>query len=179
VLHGRWWTLPFRWLIIDLIYAVHAWKHGDKVSRRPLRRSLQMLGILVLVCGALIYAGYGLELLMLWFIPSRLIFLTLGFSFFWLPHVPHDVTQEDNFTQATTVREGHEWLFNPALQYQNFHLIHHMYPTTPFYNNGKVWLLLEKQLRTRDLAIQHGFAIQPRIYKAATGAAPEAPASLR
>jgi rubredoxin len=35
------------------------------------------------------------------FIPSRMIFLTLGFGFFWLPHVPYDVEQEHNFTGAT------------------------------------------------------------------------------
>jgi beta-carotene hydroxylase len=101
---------------------------------------------------------------MLWFIPSRLIFLGLGFSFFWLPHLPHDTVQDDNFTRATTLRLGYEWLLSPALQWQNYHLIHHMYPTTPFYNNSKVWRLLEPELRKQDLAIQHGFALYPTIY---------------
>ena len=91
---------------------------------------------------------------------------TLGFSFFWLPHVPHDTEQEKNFTGATSVRLGHEWLLGPALQCQNFHLIHHLFPMTPFYNNQKVWRLLEPQLRGKDLAIQHGFAIRPTIYPA-------------
>lgn len=103
---------------------------------------------------------------MLWFIPSRVIFLSLGFGFFWLPHVPHDVTQEQNFTQATTIRLGSEWLMGPLLQNQNFHLIHHLFPMTPFYNNRKVWRLLESELRKKDLAIQYNFAIQPTIYPA-------------
>lgn len=107
-----------------------------------------------------------MEVLMLWFIPSRVIQLVLGFSFFWLPHVPHDVSQEENFTRATTVREGHEWLLAPLLQYQHVHLVHHLYPTTPFYNNDRVWRLVEPALRRRhDLAIQKGFAIRPVIEK--------------
>jgi fatty acid desaturase len=108
--------------------------------------------------------GFGLDVLMLWFIPSRVIFLTLGFSFFWLPHVPHDVEQESNFTRATTIREGAEWIMGPALQNQNYHLIHHLYPMTPFYNNHRVWHLLEAELRKKELAIQHRWAIKPEIH---------------
>ena len=114
----------------------------------------------------LVVYGYGPQLLMLWFIPSRAIFLALGFSFFWLPHVPHDTEQEQNFTRATTVRQGYEWLLGPVLQYQNYHLIHHLFPMTPFYNNYKVWQLIEPELRKRDLAIQHDFRIVPVVYPA-------------
>lgn len=171
VLHGPAWSLPFRWMLIDVIYFIHSLKHGDRVSKPFLRSSLRLFVVVVAAIAVLTWAGYGPAVLMLWFIPSRLILLALGFSFFWLPHVPHDVSQEQNFTQATTIREGYEWLMNPALQYQNFHLIHHLYPTTPFYNNGKVWRLLEAELRKKDLAIQHGFSIQPKIYPAPTSAA--------
>lgn len=166
VLQGAWWTLPFRWMLIDALYLRHVLAHGDKVSQQHLRQSMWlMLGTLT-IFGLLIYAGYGMELLMLWFIPSRLVFLMLGFTFFWLPHVPHDTTQEENFTRATTVRLGHEWLLGPVLQYQNFHLIHHLYPMTPFYNNERVWRLLEPELRKKELAIQYGFAIHPTIHPA-------------
>ena len=167
VLHGAWWTLPFRWMAIDALYLLYALKHGDKESRPYLIASLQLTAVVAVMFGALLWAGYGMQLLMLWFIPSRMIFLTLGFSFFWLPHVPHDTVQADNFTRATSVRLGHEWLLSPALQCQNYHLIHHLYPMTPFHNNRKVWELLEPELRKRDLAIQHGFDIRPTIYPAA------------
>jgi len=166
VLHGPWWSLPFRWMCIDLIYFVHALRHGDKVSGPYLRNSLRMGAVFLALIAGFTYAGFGAEVLWLWFIPSRLILLMLGFSFFWLPHVPHDVTQEENFTQATTVRIGHEWLLGPLMQHQNYHLIHHLFPMTPFYNNPKVWRLLEAELRKKDLAIQHGFAIHPTIYPA-------------
>lgn len=168
ILRGAWWTLPLRWMLIDVLYFLHALRNGDKVSRPYLRRSLIYTAIAVGAIAALIAAGYGAEVLMLWFLPSRLILLILGFSFFWLPHVPHDVTQEENFTRATTIRQGFEWLLGPLMQYQNYHLIHHLYPMTPFYNNVKVWELLEPELRKQDLAVQHGFDIHPVIYTAPT-----------
>jgi beta-carotene hydroxylase len=164
VLHGPWWSLPFRWMSIDLLYVIHAFRHGDKVSTPFLHASLRRAVIVAAVIATLCWAGYGKEVLMLWFIPSRVGLMALGFAFFWLPHVPHDVTQAENFTRATTIREGYEWLFDPVLQYQNFHLIHHIYPATPFYNNAKVFRLVESELRKHDLAIQHGFAIRPTIH---------------
>ncbi|MFT4256893.1 MAG: fatty acid desaturase [Pseudoxanthomonas sp.] len=163
VLHGPWWSLPFRWISIDAIYLVHALRSEDKVARNALKEAWPKVALVLLVIATLVVAGYGKEVLLLWLLPSRLIFLSLGFTFFWLPHVPHDTTQEENFTRATTMRLGYEWLFNPLLQYQNAHLIHHIFPMTPFYNNMKVWNLIEPELRHKDLAIQHGFAIRPTI----------------
>ncbi|MEC9357975.1 MAG: fatty acid desaturase [Pseudomonadota bacterium] len=160
---GTGWTLPFRWMVIDAVYFVHSLKNGDKVSAGPFRASLVRGAIFVALLAVLTWAGFGMEILMLWFLPSRLILLALGFSFFWLPHVPHDVTQADHFTRATTVREGYEAFFAPVLQHQNFHLIHHLYPMTPFYNNGKVFHLIAPELRQYELAVQKGFAIYPEI----------------
>lgn len=168
---GVWWSLPFRWMAIDIVYFFHTLKHGNKVSKPYLYACLRRLAVVVAVIAALTWFGYGLEVFMLWFVPSRLILLALGFSFFWLPHVPHDVTQAENFTRATTVRDGHEWLLGPVLQYQNFHLIHHLYPMTPFYNNERVYRLIQPELKKMDQAIQEGFAIHPTIYLAPRSAA--------
>lgn len=167
VLHlGPAWALPLRWMFIDLIYAVHAIRHGDRISGPFLRSSLLRLALFIVAATALSVYGYGVEFLLLWFIPSRFGLMCLGFVFFWLPHVPHDVSQEENYTRATTVRLGHEKLLSPILQYQNFHLIHHLYPLTPFYNNAKVYWLIEKGLRKKDLAIQQGFKLLPEIHYA-------------
>ena len=63
-------------------------------------------------------------------------------------------------------------LLAPLLQYQHVHLIHHLYPATPFYNNHRVWRLIEPALRRHDLAIQKGFSIRPVIVAAGTAGAP-------
>jgi len=171
VLHGRWWTLPLRWVLIDFFYLRYALRHGDEASRAHLKTSVRWATYTALLFVGLVAAGYGRELFWLWFVPSRMVFLMLGFSFFWLPHVPHDTEQAENFTRATSVRLGQEWITGPALQGQDFHLIHHLFPMTPFYNNRAVWRLLEPELRQHELAIQHGFAIRPVIHAAGSGEA--------
>jgi hypothetical protein len=40
---------------------------------------------------------------------------------------------------------------------------------TPFYNNHKVWHLLEPELRKKELAIQHQWAIRPDIHAPVRG----------
>lgn len=162
---GAWYTLPFRWMLIDVWYFIYAWNHGDKISWPPLKKTLRNAAFFFALVGAAIWAGYGWHVLMLWFIPSRLILVSLGFSFFWLPHVPHDTTQEENFIRATTLREGHEWLMRPLLQYQHVHLIHHLYPMTPFYNNERVYKLIKPELEQHERAVQRGLSIRPTIYK--------------
>lgn len=161
--NGPVWSLPFRWMLIEFTYMNYALKHADKISRPGLISSLRRAAVFFSLVVCLIYFGYGLEVLMLWFIPTRIQQIMLGFTFFWLPHVPHDVEQKDNYTRATTIRKGYEKILNPLMQYQNYHLIHHLFPMTPFYNNKKVYDLIEAELNHYELAIQHGFAINPEI----------------
>lgn len=168
VFRGPWWQLPLRWSFIDLAYFREVMRSEDPRARRFLRHSLWMLAVTVILVVALTAAGYGWELLLLWFLPSRLVQMMLGFSFFWLPHVPHEVSQAENFTRATTMRLGQEWLLGPLLQYQNYHLMHHLFPTTPFYRHARLWRLVEPELRSAELAIQNGFAIRPTIHAPAT-----------
>lgn len=160
---GPKWLLPLRWITIDYWYFVMVVRSNDKVAKRHMKSAMGSFAATLSVIVALVWTGYGLEVLMLWYIPSRIAAGLLGFSFFWLPHEPHDVSQAENFTRASTIRLGYEWLMTPLLQYQNYHLLHHLHPRTPFYNNGKLWRLLESNLRRYDLAIQQGFAIKPDI----------------
>lgn len=164
---GTWWQLPLRWALIDVGYIIEVILTRDPVAMKHMRRTLVHLGVTIAAAAILTWQGYGEQVFWLFLVPSRIALVGLGFTFFWLPHVPHDTSQAENFTRASTVRVGHERFMNIALQYQNFHLLHHMYPTTPHYNNTRLWHLLEPLLRQRELAIQHGFAIRPEIWKPA------------
>lgn len=161
---GPRWLLPVRWMFIDAWYFYFVLRHGDKTAYRHLRPTLVAIAICTSLFATIIAAGYGLELLFLWFLPGRMTQVLLGFAFFWLPHEPHDTPQAENFTRATTVRQGFETLMTPLLQSQNYHLIHHLFPRVPFYRYDEMWVLLEPQLREHDLAIQHDFAIKPVIH---------------
>ncbi|HVL00539.1 MAG TPA: fatty acid desaturase [Dongiaceae bacterium] len=168
--HGPAWSLPLRWMLIDAQYLVHALFSKEPSSKKALMKALPfMLSGVVLVVW-LIANGHGFEYLMLSLIPSRIAFIFIGFSFFWLPHAhwpnpQQDLRQSQNLTLATTVRPGYEWLLDPLLQFQNYHLVHHVWPGTPFYNNTKVWKLLEPEFRRRDLAITPGFTLLPELQK--------------
>lgn len=163
-LHGRWWTLPMRWMFLDIGYLLFVMRQGDATARRHLRGTLLNTALTIAACAALIWAGWGMEVLLLWFIPSRLTFVTVGFTFFWLPHVKDDVPAEQDVTLATSMRLGHEWLLNPLMQWHNYHLIHHLFPTMPCYRHAEAWQLLQHELRQRNLQIQHGFALQPTVH---------------
>ncbi|HET8708401.1 MAG TPA: fatty acid desaturase, partial [Pseudomonadales bacterium] len=171
--HGSAWTLPLRWLTIDVNYLVRALRSTNPAVKKVLKEMVPQLVIVAVLFVLCIAAGYGWELVFLVLIPTRITLLLNGFMFFWLPHAHHKPKQSENLTLATTVRVGSEWLLTPLLQCQNYHLIHHLWPTTPFYNNVKVWKLLEPELRQRDLAIQHNFSIEPEIVLAPANATPD------
>jgi len=63
----------------------------------------------------------------------------IDFTFNWLPHQQHKVSEAEKFYMATTVRTGWYWLMTPLRAYQNFHLVHHIYPRAPFYRTGRIW----------------------------------------
>lgn len=168
--HGPAWSLPLRWMLIDGQYLLHALRSKEASAKKALLKALPfMLGGAVLIVW-LIASGHGFEYLMLSLVPSRIAFIFIGFSFFWLPHAHwpdqyQDLRQSQNLTIASTVRTGYEWLLNPLLQYQNYHLIHHVWPGTPFYNNTRLWQLLEPEFRQRDLAVTPGFRLLPELHR--------------
>lgn len=78
----------------------------------------------------------------LWLVPSLFMVWMIAFIFSYLPHHVHrHLPGQDPMDkyQSTCNRVGLEWLLTPLLQYQNYHLVHHLYPTVPFYRYIKMW----------------------------------------
>jgi beta-carotene hydroxylase len=170
--HGKSYTLPLRWALIDVMYLLRLFNSNSPQKPKLIKNLIPYLVFGAAVIGGLIWAGFGMEYLLLSLLPSRLMFIGIGFTFFWLPHnhwsgEEDDFKQVNNYSMATSIREGKESLMNILLQYQNYHLVHHMWPTTPFYNNEKVFRLLEPEFRQRDLVVAKDYAIFPEIHKAA------------
>lgn len=144
-MRGPAWQRPLRWLTIDLYYMVF---YLPKLKSRPRTEKIEMAVQLVLVAGitaAAIAAGYGFEILVLYYLPCRLAILFLAFAFDWLPHNGlHHKPTEDKL-KTTRNRVGYERLLSPALLYQNYHLVHHLHPVVPFYRYLKVWRRHEEQ----------------------------------
>ena len=133
--------------------------HAFPAAHRP--RFGAHVAATLAVIALLAHAGYGREVVLLWLIPSRLTFVLAGCLFFWLPHVGAEATADEDVVRATTMRLGHERLLTPLLQFQNYHLVHHLFPALPSRRHEAVYRLVEDDLRARPMLIQRGFAVRP------------------
>lgn len=144
---GPRWLLPLRWATQDLHYYV---AYSRARRSRPPGEVVEVVGTLgggVAASVALVVAGYGAEVLCLWLVPARLATAALAFSFDYLPHRPHTVTSREDRYQATHNFEE-RWL-TPFFLWQNYHLVHHLYPGVPFYRYGRVYRARRAELEAR------------------------------
>lgn len=127
------------WFWWDIAYVQYYRQHKDDIHPSNYRRIAWDLWAPYVPILALAWF-FPLEMLLLWFIPARFMAWMICATFMYLPHWPHEVSDKQDAYQATTVRKGAEWLLSPLLVYQNYHLVHHLYPTIPFYRYRKAWL---------------------------------------
>jgi len=134
------WLTPLRWLNLDSYYTIFFLKQESEEVRRKYgaRVIFQLILVVSLILSAA-YLGYLLEVIVLFIIPTRISsFLTLA-MFVYLPHVPFSHTSMVDEYQASSIRSGWEWLLTPLMVYQNYHLMHHLYPRAPFYRMLALW----------------------------------------
>ncbi|MFM9159865.1 MAG: beta-carotene hydroxylase, partial [Dolichospermum sp.] len=84
------------------------------------------------------FLGYILNF---WFIPAFLVGITLGLFFDYLPHRPF---VERNRWQNARVYPGK--VLNILILGQNYHLIHHLWPSIPWYNYQPAYYLMKPLL---------------------------------
>ena len=72
------------------------------------------------------FLGYVLNF---WFIPTAIVGLALGLFFDYLPHRPHQ--ERDRWKNARVYPNA---ILNVLIMGQNYHLIHHLWPSIPWYN---------------------------------------------
>ena len=141
---GRRWTLPFRWLTQDFHYDLIAIRITPKMG---ISWAIQTWASFFLFFGTVAwfaFNGLAWEMLYLVLIPSRLSVAILAATFDWLPHDPHEVESRTDRFQATSILID-PWL-TPLFLWQNYHLVHHLYPAVPFYRYAKVWRLEKDRL---------------------------------
>jgi beta-carotene hydroxylase len=158
---AKWWDVLLRWPNFDLYYLYIFLRDGGKEKQRHSRALTVQAGMFLFGIAALTYFGFGMEVLFLWILASRIGLFLVALVFVYLPHHPANVTAQENEYQATTIRLGWEWLLTPLFVFQNYHLIHHLYPTAPFYNYIKLWHLKYEEIIAEDPAIHRGFGLTP------------------
>ncbi len=99
--------------------------------------------------GVAIWAGFLVELLMLWMIPAALALWVLAFVFDWLPHHPH-ASNERYLDTRVQLFPG----LNALLLGQNYHLVHHLYPAVPFYRYAKAFRSIRPELEAHGSPIE-------------------------
>lgn len=133
------WTLPLQWATADFNYGYLILKDWSSIA---LAERLKIVGGVLLLMSIFVlcaWLGYLKEALLYWILPSRLAIFWLSFAFNYLPHHPHQVEQRHNPYAATNIRKGGDALLKWVFLYQNYHLIHHLYPSVPFYRYLKIW----------------------------------------
>ena len=81
----------------------------------------------------LLVFGYGLQMIMLWFVPHILASALIIFFFAYMVHMPHMETARYRDTNIFRVNGPLAPFANWIYCFQNYHLIHHLYPRIPFY----------------------------------------------
>jgi ring-1,2-phenylacetyl-CoA epoxidase subunit PaaE len=131
---------------------------------RPALEILEFIGH-VTINSLLIWKSveFGLwpQMIFYWIIPSFLAFALLAFFFDFVPHHDHEATPIESRYHTTSMLKTYpvlQPLLTLLLQYQDYHLIHHLYPTIPFYRYVDKWqekqdFLLEKNVKIQNLTI--------------------------
>jgi beta-carotene hydroxylase len=134
--------VAFRCLTIVFWYHQFYWKHIAFHSHIP---GMRPLAIHIATMHALYYGlaialsvmGYWREVLMLWIFPHILASALIIYFFAYLTHKPHEVHERYRDTNVFWVRgKIVEPVVNWLYMFQNFHLIHHLFPRIPFYKYG-------------------------------------------
>jgi len=161
---GPVWLLPFKWLTLDFIY-FKTYLSSDVFKKRPKSERREFyLSVLffVTIITLVTWSGWLQYYLLLFFIPTRIAKYLIIIAFDFLPHYPHQAYAKDEPFRYTSNRVGMEWLLTPLFLYQNYHLVHHLYPAVPFYRYIKIWNSRKHYHEFQNPAITDTFSLRPR-----------------
>lgn len=164
---GPRWQLLLRWATLDLWYLAF---YATRLRSRPRRESVTAVVVVMTVLSAiaaLVVTGHGDEFLWGYLIPQRIGVVVLAWWFDYLPHHGLTTTQREDKYRATRVRVGAEGVFTPLFVYQNYHLVHHLHPSVPFYRYVRAWRRNEEAYLDRNAAISTWFgrSLTPSEYR--------------
>ncbi|MGA8691783.1 MAG: fatty acid desaturase family protein [Methyloceanibacter sp.] len=142
----------FRCLTIVYWYHQYFWKHiafhAHVPGMRPLTiHIVAMYTIVYSIAFWLSVFGWWREVLALWLVPHILASALIIYFFAYLTHMPHQVHERYRDTNIFWVKgKILEPVANWLYMFQNFHLIHHLFPRVPFYLYPKAFRKLKPVL---------------------------------
>lgn len=132
-------TLPRTLLRCATILPYHYYCYLFRLGRRDgvWTRSLTLLAAMA---AALVLGGRAA--LIYWVLPAWLATSALGFLFDFWPHRPH--TGRGRMKDTAVLAPAY---LDPLFLRQNIHLVHHLYPTIPWYRYRRAFEALEGSIR--------------------------------
>jgi len=120
---GPLWLIAPRFFYHEFFFFRHRlWRHNELLEWGIAR------GVFI----SIVVAAYKFDFLGFifncWFAPALMVGVTLGLFFDYLPHRPF---QSRNRWHNARVYPG--WLMNWLIMGQNYHLIHHLWPSIPWF----------------------------------------------
>jgi len=149
------WRIPLA--ALSQLNPVEQYRHCKQFgcTEGETRFAVATFAAYVLAVAAIVHAGYGYALLVLWFIPFMIGYSIMLVFFTWVPHHPHTQTGRYRDTRCSLWTGG-----NLLTQGQNYHLIHHMMPWIPWYEYEAVYKEIAPYLKQHHALID-GFWPQP------------------
>ncbi len=151
--HSRWWQMPLRWPFPELLYGPFILRTARSRPKPEVAETVGMLILSLVGLTVAIASGHFWTLAVVFLIPQRIGLVLLVWWFDWLPHHGLADTQRQNRYGATRARVGMEWLYTPLMLSQNYHLVHHLHPSVPFYRYRDTWDRNEAAYLDREAAI--------------------------
>jgi beta-carotene hydroxylase len=146
--------LPLWCAGITLAYYRHFYGRRLWRRQRDLHEALVVEGALAVILVVSIAGGWWRPLVVCWFVPSLGALLALAFLFDFLPHYPYDTRARYYDTRIYPGR-----ILNVLLLGQNYHLIHHLWTTIPWYGYQGVFRRIQPELVERNVRI--GWRVTP------------------
>ena len=154
VARGPRWLLPLR--LVGVIVEYRRAFYGRRLWKNATERNEAIatdLAFLALAAIA-VAAGWGPTLFVLWLAPAMLAVVFLAFAFDFVPHYPYDTAERYYDTRIIPGRT-----LNGVLLGQNYHLIHHLWTTIPWYRYQRVFGEIREDLEARRCRI--GWRVSP------------------
>jgi len=151
-----------RWLTLDFAYLGFSLKHRVEIGDRRLLEGITGLLVVIIMTIYLKWLGgvYFQILLWHWFFPSRIAVAFLAYSFDYLPHSPLKTTaREDRWKTTAFLLFPLQPLFSVLLFFQDYHVVHHLWPNVPFYQYISSWRKHETEIRERGVPPKKIFAL--------------------
>ena len=148
------WLLLFWCLGLIVEYRIQFYGRRLWRNKADLAGAIAMEVLLVVTLLAALVTGTFSLVATLWFAPALLAIVFLALTFDFLPHYPYDSRARFLDTRIYPSR-----FLNALLLGQNYHLIHHLWTTIPWYRYQRVFRAIRPELEARGSRI--GWTVEP------------------